>query len=184
MRKIVMLAPQWVLKSNRLRPIFRKSDTPCMLIIDSYSNLCISPLPFWSLANIFLKEEGIQALISIYSQIDLLLPDWRVSFTHPSIHPSVHPPLHLSIQSSILHLLSTVLGAVLSHSVMSDSFLTPWTVACHVPLSIGILQARILEWVGMPSSRRSSQPRDWTQDSCIAGRFFTVWTTREALIEH
>ena len=102
MRKIVMLAPQWVLKSNRLRPIFRKSDTPCMLIIDSYSNLCISPLPFWSLANIFLKEEGIQALISIYSQINLLLPDWRVSFTHPSIHPSVHPPLHLSIQSSIL----------------------------------------------------------------------------------
>ena len=38
----------------------------------------------------------------------------------------------------------------------------------------------ILEWVAMPSSRGSSQPRDWTQVSCIAGRFFNVWATREA----
>ena len=37
-----------------------------------------------------------------------------------------------------------------------------------------ILQARILEWVTMPSSRGSSQPRDQTQVSCIAGRFFTT----------
>ena len=42
-------------------------------------------------------------------------------------------------------------------------FVTPWTVACQAPLSTGILQARILEWVAMPSSRRSSQPRDRTQ---------------------
>ena len=33
-------------------------------------------------------------------------------------------------------------------------------VACQAPLSMGILQARILEWVAMPSSRASSQPRD------------------------
>ena len=38
----------------------------------------------------------------------------------------------------------------------------------------GILQARILEWVAMPSSRGSSQPRDQTQVSCTAGRFFTI----------
>ena len=37
----------------------------------------------------------------------------------------------------------------------------------------GDSQARILEWVDMPSSRGFSQPRDWTQVSCIAGRFFT-----------
>ena len=37
----------------------------------------------------------------------------------------------------------------------------------------GILQARILEWVAFPFSRGSSQPRDQTQDSCIAGRLFT-----------
>ena len=37
----------------------------------------------------------------------------------------------------------------------------------------GILQARILEWVAFPFSRGSSQPRDQTQVSLIAGRFFT-----------
>ena len=44
----------------------------------------------------------------------------------------------------------------------------------------GILQARILEWVAVPFSRGSSQPRDRTQVSHIAGRFFTSWATREA----
>ena len=44
----------------------------------------------------------------------------------------------------------------------------------------GILQAGILEWVAFPSSRESSQPRDQTQVSRIAGRFFTSWATRKA----
>ena len=39
----------------------------------------------------------------------------------------------------------------------------------------GILQARILEWVAVPFSRGSSQCRDWTQVSRIAGRFFISW---------
>ena len=42
-----------------------------------------------------------------------------------------------------------------------------------------IFQARILEWVAFPFSRGSSQPRDWTQVSHIAGGFFTSWATRE-----
>ena len=50
----------------------------------------------------------------------------------------------------------------------------------QAPVSMGILQARILEWVAMPSSRGSPEPRDRTQGSCIADRFFTVWATREA----
>ena len=58
---------------------------------------------------------------------------------------------------------------------------------CNPPGSSvkGILQAKILEWVAMPSSRGSSLPRDWTHNSyvsCIAHRFFTHWTTWEALI--
>ena len=56
-------------------------------------------------------------------------------------------------------------------------FATPWTVAQETPLSTGILQARILEWVAMPSSRGSFQSRDWTQVSRIAGSCFTVWAT-------
>ena len=43
-----------------------------------------------------------------------------------------------------------------------------------------ILQVRILEWVAISFSRGSSQPRDQTQVSCIAGRFFTIWATWEA----
>ena len=46
----------------------------------------------------------------------------------------------------------------------------------------GILQARILESVAIPFSRGSSQLRDQTQVSHIAGRFFTIWATREAQI--
>ena len=57
--------------------------------------------------------------------------------------------------------------------------MTPRTVACQL-LCHGILQARILAWVAISFSRGSSQPRDWTWVSCIAGRFFTVWATREA----
>ena len=46
----------------------------------------------------------------------------------------------------------------------------------------GILQARILEWVAVPFSSGSSQPRDWTHISWIAGGFFTSLTTREVYI--
>ena len=55
-------------------------------------------------------------------------------------------------------------------------FATPWTVSHQAPSAHGILQARILEWVAMPLSR----PRDRTFIFCIAGRFFTIWATREA----
>ena len=56
---------------------------------------------------------------------------------------------------------------------------TPWTVARQAHLSMGILQARILEWVAMPSSRGSSQLRDQTHVCHVAGGFFTIIATRE-----
>ena len=46
----------------------------------------------------------------------------------------------------------------------------------------GILQGRILECVAVPFSRGSSPLRNWTWVSCIAGRLFTFWAIREALI--
>ena len=65
----------------------------------------------------------------------------------------------------------------ISHSVMSDC----GPLDCSPPGSSvhGILQARILEWVTISYSRGSSRHRDWTQVFCTAGRFFTVWATRE-----
>ena len=52
---------------------------------------------------------------------------------------------------------------------------------CNPPGSsvYGILQARMLEWVAIPFSRGSSQPRNRTRVSCFAGRFFIVWATRD-----
>ena len=63
-------------------------------------------------------------------------------------------------------------------SVMSDFLWPPMDYMVH-----GILQARTLEWVAFLFSRGSSQPRDRTQVSCIAGGFFTSWATREALLK-
>ena len=64
-----------------------------------------------------------------------------------------------------------------------------WKLLSHVQLFAwphtvhGILQARILEWVAFPCSRGSSQTRDKTQVSNIAGRFFTIWVTREVVCQ-
>ena len=63
-------------------------------------------------------------------------------------------------------------------------------LACQAPLYMGILQARILEWVAMPSSRGSSQPSDRTHVSCIAGethgyliyvKLYTCWLESQML---
>ena len=56
-------------------------------------------------------------------------------------------------------------------------------MACSLPCSsvCGILQARILEWVAISFSRRSSEPRSRTRVSRIVGRCFTIWATRKAL---
>ena len=65
---------------------------------------------------------------------------------------------------------------VLSRFSHVQHFATLWMVARQSPLPMGVVQARILEWVVMPFSRGSSAPRDPTQVSyvsCIAGGFFT-----------
>ena len=64
---------------------------------------------------------------------------------------------------------------------MSNSFWPHGLYTVH-----GILQARRLEWVAVPFSRESSQPRDWTQVSRVAGGFFTSWasTSSVQLLSH
>ena len=63
--------------------------------------------------------------------------------------------------------------AAQSYPTLCDS------VDCSSPGSsvLGISQARILEWVAMPSSRGSSKPRDWTHISCIGRWILYHWTT-------
>ena len=67
--------------------------------------------------------------------------------------------------------------------VIAQSCPTLWDhMYCSLPSSCihGILQARILEWVAIAFSRRSSWPRDWTRISRIGGRRFNLWASREA----
>ena len=53
------------------------------------------------------------------------------------------------------------------------------TLCDEAPLSTGILQARIQEWVASPSSKGFFQPRDLAWVLHIAGGFFTIWANRE-----
>ena len=88
-------------------------------------------------------------------------------------------PCHSSLLRSSCW--SWLLTAVLC--LVSQSCLTLCDpMVCSLPGSSvhGILPARILDWVAYPFSRGSSQPKDQTGVSCIAGGFFTCWATREA----
>ena len=89
---------------------------------------------------------------------------------HQTYKKICHPYKYLLILI-ILHLFPILLCLVISHVQL---FATPCTVAFQAPLSIGILQARILEWVAISFSKGSSRFRDGTQASHITGRFFTV----------
>ena len=77
----------------------------------------------------------------------------------------------------------TMPACLLSHFSCVRLSVTLWAVARQAPLSMGILQARILDWVALPSSREFSWPRDWTHVSgismspALAGVFFFFFTT-------
>ena len=67
-------------------------------------------------------------------------------------------------------------------ALVTQSCLTLWDpMDCSPPGSAvhGVLEARILEGLAISFSRGSSWPRDWTWVSCITGRFFTLWASRE-----
>ena len=66
-----------------------------------------------------------------------------------------------------------------SHSVVCSA--APWIVAHQAPLSMGLSRQQYWKWVAIPISRRPSQPREWTQVSCIAGKFFFFFFCRQIL---
>ena len=102
------------------------------------------------------------AIWALWGQVQVLL-----TFATPSIQWSTH---------------HRVGGGEESESVSCLCLTLCDPIDCSPPgFSVhGVLQARILVWGAIPFSRGSSRPRDWTWVSCIAGRFFTVWATREA----
>ena len=72
-----------------------------------------------------------------------------------------------STQQSPTDAINTRCACLLSHSAVSNSFATLWTVA-HQATVHGVSQAGILEWVAISSSRGSSQPRDRTHVSWVS----------------
>ena len=97
-----------------------------------------------------------KSCLTLCNPMDYSLPGSFVCGDSPGKNTGVGCHVLLQVQFSSVHSLSRV-----------RLFATPWTAARQAPLSVGILQARILKWVAMPSSRASSQPRDRTQVSCI-----------------
>ena len=109
----------------------------------------------------------------------------KTTYLHVILNLGGYFELNFLLFKSMFYL-HTLIGMISSVMCCAQSlscvqlFVTPWTRAHQAPLSMGIIQAKILEWVAIPSSRGSSQPRDWTRGSCIAGGFWTIWVTREA----
>ena len=105
---------------------------------------------------------------------------FSISLCHQFLWLLPHKPLskaiHVPFQSLVSPLISCCCCSVIPSCLTLGD---PMDCSLPGPSIHGILQARILEWVAMPSSRGSS--RDQIQVSCTAGRFFTVWATRERL---
>ena len=122
-----------------------------------------------------------------HMSIDLMMPSNHVSPVTPS------PVLNISQYQGLVQWVSSShqVVKVLELQLQHQSFQWICLVAkscptlckpmdcSQAPLSVGILQARILEWVTIPSSRRSSQCRDQTHISHTAGGFSTNWDTTE-----
>ena len=119
------------------------------------------------------------------SQVSCIAGQIKITYLHVILNLGGYFELNFLLFLSMLYL-HTLIGVISSVMCSAQSlscvrlFATSWTRAHQVPLSMGILQAKILEWVSIPSSRGSSQRRDQIWVFCIAGGFLTIWVTREA----
>ena len=114
-----------------------------------------------------------------YQHHQHLAPEWCICHTDELILTQHHSKLIAYIR---LHSCCTFYESESVSPQLCLTFVTPWIVALQAPLSVGIPQAKILEWLTIPFSRGSFPPRDQTQVSCTAGRFFTIWATWNKLI--
>ena len=126
----------------------------------------------------------------------------KASFSYPELSQLYHKINHGDIDpfsipyDMCIHYIEDVMQTIVDESEVTtdlNTFEVKWsevpqscptlcdTMDCSLPGSSipGILQAGILEWVAISFSRRSSQPRDRTWVSHIAGRRFAIWATRE-----
>ena len=93
-------------------------------------------------------------------------------------------PFYSPVATAEFSKFAGILSATLSQHHLLGFEKAKLKLDCSLPgTSVhGIFQARVLEWFAISFSRRSSKPGDWTWVSHIAGRRFTIWATREALL--
>jgi len=117
-------------------------------------------------------EKNISLALCLSFSISLSLSLYIYIYIHTHIHTCIYR------QWFVIHIYMKVKVKVFV--IQSCPTLCDPT-DCSLPDSSvhGFLQARILEWVAIPFSRGSSWPRNQTQVSWIAGRFFTIWATRK-----
>ena len=127
----------------------------------------------WPLEWLLLKEQkGIRVM-------DVSEKRCRsMSELHQAASPSHHHPWLVNNSKKIV---SGITKPITNNILQVVVKITQSCPTLCSPIDYTVLQARILEWVAFPFSRGSSQPRDWTQVSHIAGGFSTSWATREAL---
>ena len=86
-------------------------------------------------------------------------------------------PLAFNVVLQFLCLCVCVSCSVVSNSLQPHALDPPHSCVHGIP------EAKIPEWAAIPFSKRSPQPKDQNQVSCIAGRFFTIWSMRGASLE-
>ena len=114
-----------------------------------------------------------------------MLDPWKKSYDTPKQHLKKKNAETLLWQQRSY---SQSYGFPSSHVLMCESEVAQSCLTLCDPMDCsppgfsvhGIFQARVLEWVAISFSRGSSWPQDRTKVSCIAGRHFTLWATREA----
>ena len=114
-----------------------------------FNQSIMTPAPLWWVVTSQLSSKG------------------KLIFFSSALFPSSVPELFSTLKSILNHFCSYLLVAQSCPTLCNP-------MDCTLPGSSvhGILQARILEWVAIFFSKESSEPRDRTQVSCSAGRFF------------
>ena len=152
-------------------------------------NWSLSCVVLWALPEKTERDLGCQGSSATYSQPDpgpLSSPmDSHSYWIHNCTTASQHRVVIKGHRTQNVWSMALFLVKVKVKVLVAQSC---WTLCgsmdCSPPGSFvhGIFQARILEWVAIPFSRGTSQPRDETQVFYIAGRFFSIWATRETQV--
>ena len=122
------------------------------------------------MSDIFRKRKNVKKYI-------IQNPGSLINYIYIYIHTHTHTHTHTQTHTHIYIMKVLVTQSCLPLCDPMDCSLLGSSV--H-----GIFQTRILEWVAISFSRGSSNPREWTWISCLTGRFFTIWATREAHMSH